>query len=570
MRHFAAISLALGWVRADPCINLWVEIGRNPSVASVIGRGTIQEVLGVSWGCDEKGTGGEAYVCPALEWVGSHFSSPSSDAIRQVACSEAKEILVEKDKVAWASATALGCHFLDVSQLSVAGKGAVVRESQTLVGQCGEDNVTCVNMKWSGTGEAITCAEANHVMVSERAAIRKPTEQLTSAKWDDGQAGTYELSSWLSHFQNFRVVDLPVIPGTHNSAAINYKTDSNSIGRAIASWTPNQALSIAAQLEVGVRFLDLRLHANMRQTGDFKVRISHSVDTDYTLAKVLREVAVFLATQQTEFVIIKLESDSDFPFRTDAEREEVVKILKAAETEQVDVGNSLTVPSIKFVDLPIPTSDSKLHIFHKQLAEALKVLTVAEAAGKVLLLTKAWEIFPGTGERAAMSFLPSANLPTLLADNHGRLSSKMCAICYAWKWNGDRGARYWLQRCMDNFVSRAARERLQGIAVDFTLRGVYSGKYNDMLKYFFNHWNTDAAWLARRRRPIGVLLLNNFDRAAGEQLVKYAQQFKMGQFSEVRVAATKDSNWLGPIGTVARWASGRSRDRNVLAADMEA
>ena len=112
-------------------------------------------------------------------------------------------------------------------------------------------------------------------------------------------------SSWLQEFQETRLLDLPIIPASHNSASAERKS---WIGMTLGSpWARQQSLPIKDQLMLGVRGIDFRLH--VREEGE--VQISHGFDTTYSFKRGLEEIKDFLAEHGSEFVILFLRIDWD-------------------------------------------------------------------------------------------------------------------------------------------------------------------------------------------------------------------------------------------------------------------
>ena len=124
---------------------------------------------------------------------------------------------------------------------------------------------------------------------------------------DDSSEESY--SDWLKDFQETRLLDLPIIPASHNSASAKRKS---WIGKTVGShWAQQQSLPIKDQLMLGVRGIDFRLH--VREEGE--VQISHGFDTTYTFQRGLKEIKEFLEKHTSEFVILFLRIDWDHRLR---------------------------------------------------------------------------------------------------------------------------------------------------------------------------------------------------------------------------------------------------------------
>ena len=114
------------------------------------------------------------------------------------------------------------------------------------------------------------------------------------------------LGNWLTYFQEHRLVDLPVIPGSHNSATWRCRPESHWMHHAAFPFARQQHVPISDRLEAGIRFLDLRLRASIDS-----VQISHRFDTMYDFVSVLKTVDIFLKEQPTEFLVLYIRVDWD-------------------------------------------------------------------------------------------------------------------------------------------------------------------------------------------------------------------------------------------------------------------
>ena len=104
--------------------------------------------------------------------------------------------------------------------------------------------------------------------------------------------------SWMINLNDNAKIQTLSIPGTHDSGALHSIFDVS--GKC-------QDLSIEQQLNVGVRFFDLRL----QNVGD-KMQIVHSfVDQRLTFASVMQSLDNFLKEHPSEFLIISIKKDAD-------------------------------------------------------------------------------------------------------------------------------------------------------------------------------------------------------------------------------------------------------------------
>jgi hypothetical protein len=109
-------------------------------------------------------------------------------------------------------------------------------------------------------------------------------------------------SDWLSAFpDDYKIVDIPLIPGSHNSASARTRM---AVG--IHQVARQQSLSIQRQLEAGVRLIDLRVRYDEQKS---IIRVVHTLDLSYTLAAAVSEISNFLSAHPSEFVVVMLRGD---------------------------------------------------------------------------------------------------------------------------------------------------------------------------------------------------------------------------------------------------------------------
>ena len=471
-----SIAEAAEIVGESPCVALMGLVYNG--LERIPHRGSIRILPLANVGCENIQVGSisertlsdslSGRVCKNLKWRESLISAAGAlggEALEYVSCAEAKNLVNDFAIVAQGMPDA--CVYAKENPISVANKGVVLSgghvESKT-------DEDECDNLFWSKVASPVKISEANEIYAKSR----QPPEVVN---WSAAEISTpYDRASWLSNFSDFRVLDLPVIPGTHNSAS---HQAAPGMGKLIRDWTRNQHTFIADQLLNGVRFLDLRLHARMEVP---EIRVSHTIDTIYTLDRVVEEVSSFLLTHPSEFVVLFVQSDSDHPF---------------VHPEGED---RLLVES---------TFRQKAHMLVNE--KDLAKLTVREAAGKMILLLKSWEILP-----------QNSDIPNF----HAKQYLNMCDLWYAWTWNGPRGAGYWLKRCMDDYAP-THRVGFFGVAVDFTLRG-RPQMTNIHNREFFSLWKTQRSWRTRRARPVGIVMMDALGPREADKLLQYAQMYHDG------------------------------------------
>lgn len=104
-------------------------------------------------------------------------------------------------------------------------------------------------------------------------------------------------ADWMASLDDATAINALTIPGTHDSGALHSIADA--VGKC-------QTLSIAEQMEMGVRFLDIRL-----QITDNKLRIVHSiVDQKTYFEDVLSDMICFLRDNPSEFLLVSIKEDA--------------------------------------------------------------------------------------------------------------------------------------------------------------------------------------------------------------------------------------------------------------------
>ena len=103
-----------------------------------------------------------------------------------------------------------------------------------------------------------------------------------------------ENHNWLSHLPNKAPLQSLHIPGTHNSAALL---------EPLQGTAQCQVLTIAQQLEAGVRFLDIRC----RHQADRFALYHGPIDQKQTFAQCQQTIAKFLTSNPREFVIVSIQ-----------------------------------------------------------------------------------------------------------------------------------------------------------------------------------------------------------------------------------------------------------------------
>ncbi|OXA94889.1 phosphatidylinositol-specific phospholipase C [Flavobacterium hercynium] len=151
----------------------------------------------------------------------------------------------------------------------------------------------------------VSCS--NDEVESVNTSVEKPKEEVPAEeKSNTGKKFTnyYSLKKWMERIPNYTDITKMTIPGTHNSGALfDYK--AGPIGLQNAGKTQNY--NITAQLNMGVRFLDIRCKIVKN-----KLVIYHGIaDQKQTLYDVLTVVEKFLSENPSEFIFLSIKKEDD-------------------------------------------------------------------------------------------------------------------------------------------------------------------------------------------------------------------------------------------------------------------
>lgn len=127
------------------------------------------------------------------------------------------------------------------------------------------------------------------------------------------QSAEADRSDWMAALDDSAALNSITIPGTHDSGALHSIAEIS--GKC-------QSLAIREQLEIGVRFLDIRL-----QLVDNELKVVHSfVDQLTDFEDVLLDMVEFIRDNKSEFLIVSIKEDAD-PKRSDKAFAEVLEAM---------------------------------------------------------------------------------------------------------------------------------------------------------------------------------------------------------------------------------------------------
>ena len=115
-----------------------------------------------------------------------------------------------------------------------------------------------------------------------------------------------DLPRWMARLADDAQLSAITIPGTHDSGA-RFGGEAPIVDFVTALWVQCQNWTVTQQLNAGVRFLDVRCHAEP----DGTLRIHHLfVDEKLSLTDVLRECVAFLAANPTEALLMRVQQEA--------------------------------------------------------------------------------------------------------------------------------------------------------------------------------------------------------------------------------------------------------------------
>jgi hypothetical protein len=152
------------------------------------------------------------------------------------------------------------------------------------------------------------------------------------------------LESWMGKFADWRLVDVPVIPGTHHSGVNNPRKKTS---QPVWGWAKTQDIGIEEQLHIGVRFFDLRIRSIVK-TGE--VLISHGLTSDTSLLDALEVISSYLESHNEEGVILYIRADKWHGIDKEAS-ELLSKVILNSPIKLCQVENDSALKSFKVRDL---------------------------------------------------------------------------------------------------------------------------------------------------------------------------------------------------------------------------
>lgn len=294
---------------------------------------------------------------------------------------------------------------------------------------------------------------------------------------------TLPYTNWMSYFSDFLIADLPVVPGSHDSAAAEVSPQEGWLGIVGWLYAQTQNINLYNQLKLGIRLLDLRLTVTydaFDQTNS--INISHTFVSNTSLPEALVQVRQFLSEYPSEFVYLILRVDAARPLQLEIEAKQryIESILRASE-------------------LSFATVD----------AESLASVTVGQVAGKVVIITPFNDtLHPNT----TMMYIPyDTNF----------------ALCDMWKFTSETVAKKRMAECFPQ-VPLGSKESLTltGYALDGQFNQLWPNITSPALNdWWFVNFQQNSVWKPRKKFPIGIFLFDFVNSTYTSTLLDFAMNF---------------------------------------------
>jgi hypothetical protein len=229
-----------------------------------------------------------------------------------------------------------------------------------------------------------------------------------------------------------------------------------------------QDLELTEQLNLGVRFVDLRVYVKPDWAGD-EIVLSHTLLSDSCFREALDSIRAFLVDNPSEGIILYVRAD--FFHGIDQK------------------GSDMLLDALV---------ESEIEWSHRT---DLSTLTGSELAGKVLLLTE------------ANTMPPSTPFPFLL-------NTDVLMYRDIWRANTMEEAKSWVHAYMSSTPAISDRAVLSGVALDGTfLIRQQCVTSREMNRWFLDNVKHNPEWIGRKAK-IGIVLIDFADEKTLAELLE--------------------------------------------------
>lgn len=291
-------------------------------------------------------------------------------------------------------------------------------------------------------------------------------------------------TNWLSYFQDIKVADLPLVPGTHDSATVEVSPDEDWLGLVGWLYAKTQNINIYRQLLLGIRFLDFRLDVTFDEFDvPNSIYLSHKFKSNSTLAQGLAQIKQYLQEYPSEFVYVYLRLDASHP------------LYMSFEWKRSYIQSVLLDSGLAFAQVD---------------SEALKTVLVKDVAGKVILLTP---------YNSALPFVT----PLTYVNTKSHYS-----VCDIYTYTSESAAKQAMAQCFPQIPSGFTSTT--GVLTGFALDGQFNQLWPNLTSpsmndwWFYNFQNT-RSWQDRKRFPIGVFLIDFVNATYASVMLDFIMNF---------------------------------------------
>ncbi|KAJ7485246.1 PLC-like phosphodiesterase [Mycena galericulata] len=246
----------------------------------------------VGWG-PSYNLGGQSWGTPALYTLGSqiYILFPANNSGRKVLAMSATAV-----NGTWTTATA-------PNESTAYGTSAATYETNAVMAfqsnnGKGQLFASFYNgAAWLGhedTGQTTSHTPAIVVLDGIANCVFSSHDASSSVLWIQRPVSLYPLNSWMAHLSGSLLLSQLSIPGTHDSASVTF-----------VPFTATQELSIPAQLDLGIRFLDLRCKLVFNSL----LMFHGDVPLGPTLQQILLQIYSWLGHSSSETVIVSLKQE---------------------------------------------------------------------------------------------------------------------------------------------------------------------------------------------------------------------------------------------------------------------
>ena len=317
------------------------------------------------------------------------------------------------------------------------------------------------------------------------------------------ESGEVAGADWMADLQDLRVLDLPVIPGTHHSGVLNPR---NLHSRVLWGWAQCQSTSIESQLLFGVRFLDLRVRVFRNE-----VILSHRFLSDTSLNDALTTVKKFLSLHATETVLLLIRRDA----RHDFSVSDAVRLAEVIINSNVPIYGTIDDPG---------AHDVRMHFHQENLG--LDYLLVSDLAGHVVIFADETDFVLPPGSLDVYNNFPSSeNRPVYIP----HISNTVLTYVDIWREPTVVDAQSKIEEYLTHRYARGRTDMSSfgGVALDstFTLIGSIPDwpiRTNPELNLWFLK-NLGLNWKhkVKKENPLGIVILDFATFENIQDLVSY-------------------------------------------------